>query len=52
MQISGEFDPGRCPMLVDIGKEVCKTCGLKMCRLIDLIKEVQEEVKSKDVHTN
>ena len=39
-------------MLVDVGTEVCKTCGLKMCRLIDVIKEVQEEVKSKDVHTN
>ena len=52
MHVSGEFDPEHCPMLVDIGKEVCETCGLKMCRLIDVIKEVQEEVKSKDVHAN
>jgi hypothetical protein len=45
MQISGEFDPGRCPMLVDVGTEVCETCGLKMCKLLELIK-VAEEVNS------
>ena len=43
MTISGEFDPGRCPMLVDVGKEVCKTCGLKMCKLVDLIEAWRED---------
>ena len=45
MNVSGEWDPEHCPMVVDVGKEVCATCGLKMCRLIEIVK-VAEEVQS------
>ena len=49
MTIQGEFDPEHCPMLVDLGTEVCDSCGLKMCKLLEAIKVVEEV---KDVHAN